>query len=148
MITQVEVTEMEENKKMEIEVMRKKIVDATNDASLIIMGLNKELCDLEQSYNASQTESFKWSKVLAVSKECIKDKESTTTQLLDQIQQLYALFCKRNGIPISFERHQIEEQLDYIKDEMKYLQDVIKCAAEINENEDKSIIAQNGSIKK
>lgn len=46
-ITQVEVTEMEENKKMEIEVMRKKIVDATNDASLIIMGLNKELSDLE-----------------------------------------------------------------------------------------------------
>lgn len=47
MITQVEVTEMEENKKMEIEDMRKKIVDATNDASLIIMGLNKELSDLE-----------------------------------------------------------------------------------------------------
>lgn len=46
-ITQVEVTEMEENKKLEIEDMRKKIVDATNDASLIIMGLNKELSDLE-----------------------------------------------------------------------------------------------------
>lgn len=38
---------MEENKKVEIEVMRKKVVDATNDASLIIMGLNKELSDLE-----------------------------------------------------------------------------------------------------
>ncbi len=86
--------------------------------------------------------------MLAVSKECIKDKESTTTQLLDQIQQLYALFCKRNGTAITFERQQIEDQLDYIKDEMKYLQDVIKCAAEINEIEDKSIIAQNGSIKK
>lgn len=86
--------------------------------------------------------------MLTVSKECIKDKESTTTQLLDQIQQLYALFCKRNGIPIAFGRQQIEEQLDYIKDEMKYLQDVIECAADINENEDKSIIAQNGSNKK
>lgn len=86
--------------------------------------------------------------MLAVSKECIKDNESSTTQLLDQIQQLYALFCKRNDIPIAFERHQIEEQLDYIKEEMKYLQDVIKCAAEISENEDKSTIAQNGSIRK
>lgn len=85
---------------------------------------------------------------MAISKECIKDKESVTTQLLDQIQQLYALFCKRNGVPIAFARHQIEEQLDYIKDEMKYLQDVIHCAAEISGNEDKSIIAQNGSIKK
>ncbi len=45
---------MEEKKKTEIEVMRKKIVDATNDASLIIMGLNKELSDLEVNSNFYQ----------------------------------------------------------------------------------------------
>lgn len=71
-----------------------------------------------------------------------------TNQLLDQIEQLYALFCKRNGVPVSFERHQIEEQLDYIKDEMTFLQDVIKSAADISENEKKSVIAQNGSFRK
>lgn len=53
MITQVEVTEMEDTKKVEIEEMRKKMVDATNEASLIIMGLNKELSDLEVNQQSS-----------------------------------------------------------------------------------------------
>ena len=47
MITQVEVTEMEETKKNEIEEMKKKMLQTTNEASLIIMGMDKELSELE-----------------------------------------------------------------------------------------------------
>lgn len=47
MIAQVEIVEMEEIKIKEIERMREKMVQATNDASLTVMGLNNELSELE-----------------------------------------------------------------------------------------------------
>lgn len=46
-IAQVEIVEMEELKIKEIEDMRQKMVQATNDAALTVMGLNNELSELE-----------------------------------------------------------------------------------------------------
>lgn len=46
-IAQVEIGEMEEEKIKAIEVMRSKMVQATNEAALTVMGLNNELAALE-----------------------------------------------------------------------------------------------------
>lgn len=47
MIAQVEIGEMEEEKIRSIEMMRSKMVHATNEAALTVMGLNNELAALE-----------------------------------------------------------------------------------------------------
>lgn len=46
-IAQVEIAEMEEEKIRAIEEMREKMVKATNEAALTVMGLNNELSELE-----------------------------------------------------------------------------------------------------
>lgn len=47
MIAQVEIGEMEEGTNKKIEEMREKMVQATNEAALTVMGLDNELADLE-----------------------------------------------------------------------------------------------------
>lgn len=91
---------------------------------------------------------MKWEKILAATKDVIADKETITFRLLDQIQQLYGLFCKRNNESIVFDRNQINEQLDYIKNEIEFMQDVIQASNDMMMNEKKSLIAQHGSTKK
>lgn len=51
MIAQVEIAEMEEEKIRAIEDMREKMVKATNEAALTVMGLNNELAELEVYIN-------------------------------------------------------------------------------------------------
>lgn len=46
-IAQVEIGEMEESTIKKIEEMREKMVQATNEAALIVMGLDNELADIE-----------------------------------------------------------------------------------------------------
>lgn len=46
-IAQVEIGEMEEGTIKKIEEMREKMVQATNEAALTVMGLDNELADLE-----------------------------------------------------------------------------------------------------
>lgn len=46
-IAQVEIIEMEESTIKKIEEMREKMVQATNEAALTVMGLDNELADLE-----------------------------------------------------------------------------------------------------
>lgn len=91
---------------------------------------------------------MKWEKILAATKDVIADKETITFRLLDQIQQLYGLFCKRNNESNVFDRNKINEQLDYIKNEIEFMQDVIQASNDMMMNEKKSLIAQHGSTKK
>lgn len=80
---------------------------------------------VQRCYNASKAETIKWGRVLVATKNCIAEKETLSFRLLDQIQQLYGLFCARNGIEPEFRREQVEEQLDVIKGEMEFLTDVL-----------------------
>lgn len=135
-IAQVEIVEMEEIKIKEIELMREKMVQATNDAALTVMGLNNELSELEASYNASKAEVIKWGRVLVATKDCIAEKETLTFRLSDQIRQLYLLFCSRNGVSPDFRLEQYEEQLDKIKDEMDFFQEVVAYSKQLMVAED------------
>lgn len=101
----------------------------------------------QRCYNASKAESIKWGRVLATTKDSIAEKESVTFRLLDQIQQLYGLLCRRSGVPVKFGRDQVEEQLDVIKGEIQFFQDVIEHADKLMTDEKKSQIGTHGSVK-
>lgn len=90
---------------------------------------------------------LKWENVLPSAKKIITDEEKDTFMLLDQVQQLYQLFCKRNNIEPEFKREQVEEQLDFIKMEIEIMCDVLEMANEMMELENRSDIAEHGSGK-
>lgn len=78
-------------------------------------------------------------------KDVIANEEKETFMLLDQIQQLYTLLCKRHGIEPKFKRDQVEQQLDYIKTEMEINQDIVDMSHEMMALETRSDIAEHGS---
>lgn len=77
--------------------------------------------------------------------EIITEEEKEAFMELDQIQQLYLMFCQRNGIEPEFKREQVEEQLDFIKMEIEIMFDIIKMANEMMDLESRSDIAEHGS---
>lgn len=102
---------------------------------------------MQRCYNASKAECIKWAKVLANTKDCIAEKETLTFRLLDQIQQLYGLMCNRNGETPEFGRDQVDQQLDVIKNEVEFFQEVIVCSRRLQAEEKKSKVALKGSEK-
>lgn len=66
---------------------------------------------------------------------------------LDQIQQLYLLLCKRNNMEPVLRRDQIEKQLDFIKNEIETIHEIIAMSREMLAIETRSDIAEFGSGK-
>lgn len=58
------------------------------------------------------------------------------------------MFCRRNNEEPIFQRNDIEQQLDYIKEEMETLQEIIKNSKQIMEEAKKSDLAQKGTVSK
>lgn len=85
--------------------------------------------------------------MLAGTKGAVVDKQTQTFMHLDQIQQIYALLCNRNGINPKFKREQVEEQLDFIKEEIETIQEIIELSFEMVAIETRSDIAECGSGK-
>lgn len=83
--------------------------------------------------------------ILPEAEEIITEEEKEAFMELDQIQQLYLMFCQRNGIEPEFKREQVEEQLDFIKMEIEIMFDIIKMANEMMDLESRSDIAEHGS---
>ncbi|XP_055378546.1 uncharacterized protein LOC129610161 [Condylostylus longicornis] len=126
MLAQTEIAELEQEKIKSIEDMRQKMVKATNDAELTILGLTTHLTELERAYNDARSESFKWEKLMATTKDCIAENELTCDRVMDAIQNMYKILCKRNEIDPEYKREDIESILDFIKDEVEILQTVVK----------------------
>lgn len=85
--------------------------------------------------------------MLASTKNAVVEKQRQAFMHLDEIQQLSALLCKRNGNDPKFKRDQVEQQLDFIKDEIETIQEIIDLANEMMANETRSDIAEDGSGK-
>lgn len=83
---------------------------------------------------------------MATTKDSIAEKETVTFRLLDQIQQLYRLFCRRNDLPVKFGREQVDEQLDVIRGDIRFFEDVIEHAEKLMIDEKKSRIGTHGSV--
>lgn len=84
---------------------------------------------------------------LASAKSTIIDNEQLSFALLDQIQHLYLLLCKRNHQKPKFTRKQIKEQIDFIADELETIQEIIQLSNEMIAKETRSDIAQCASTK-
>lgn len=85
--------------------------------------------------------------MLPAAKDVMASEEMETNMLLDQIQQLYSLFCQRSGVEPKLKREQVDEQLDFIKTEIEILTATIKLSHEMMELETRSDIAEHGSAK-
>lgn len=105
------------------------------------------LPQFQKEYEEAKRNAVEWEKSLESTKNVIIDKEFLTWRLLDQIQQLYKLFCQRNSVDVSLKRHEVEEQLDYIKEEIETIQEIIDASEQMMDRESKSDIAQDGSYK-
>lgn len=77
----------------------------------------------------------------------IGEKERSAFMRLDQIQQLYTLLCERIGIEPQFKRIQIEQQLDFIKNELETLEEIINLSNEMIAIDTRSDVAEHGSGK-
>lgn len=85
--------------------------------------------------------------MLPAAKDVIASEEMETNMLLDQIQQLYLLFCQRNGVEPKLKREEVDQQLDFIKNEIEILTATIKLSHQMMELETRSDIAEHGSGK-
>ncbi|KAI8117806.1 hypothetical protein FF38_00148 [Lucilia cuprina] len=126
MLAQVEISRLEQQKIQEIEEMRKRMVKITNEAALTVLGLKNDLAELERSYNQARAECSKWEKIMANAKNTVANHDLNKDRSLDGVHYMYRLLCKRRNIDPVFQRHEIEKQLDFIKDEVELLFEVNK----------------------
>lgn len=96
-LAQKEISQLEQQKLSEIEEMRKRMVQITNDAALTVLGLKNDLSKMERSYNESRIQCLKWEKILATSKNAISNGFMDKNRTLDAINNLYRMLCRRRG---------------------------------------------------
>lgn len=102
---------------------------------------------MQKDYEKTLMEYLKWEGVLNPGKDILIEKEKETFMILDQIQQLYLLLCKRSGTEPIYKRDQVEEQLDFIRRENQIMEEIIEMAEEMTALETRSDIAEHGSGK-
>lgn len=147
-LAQVEIAEREKEFIKGVEIIRQEMLKCTNETSKKIIELMTKLADLEvlrlfavdysivdlcilskRCYMEAKSKTFKWEKILSKTKDQIAESEKETNHLTDSIQQLYQLLAKRNeGKGVELETNDVEGQLDYIRDEILILEEVIKRA--------------------
>ncbi|XP_053948024.1 kinetochore protein Nuf2-like [Anastrepha obliqua] len=126
MLAQVEISRLEQEKFLEIEEMRKRMVKVTNEAALTVLGLKNDLAELERSYNQARSECLRWERILANAKDCVATNELNKDRALDGIRDIYRMLRRRQGRDPAYQRHEVEKELDFIKEEIEMLKAVVK----------------------
>lgn len=72
----------------------------------------------------------------------IRDKKLQDHILEDSIYQLYSLLCTRKDEEPFYKKNQIELQSDYIREEIKILEDILRLANIRIQDEQNSLLAQ------
>ncbi|KAL7739874.1 hypothetical protein ACLKA6_003362 [Drosophila palustris] len=126
MLAQVEISELENKKLQEIEQMRQHMVKITSEAALTVLGLKNDLSVVERSYNQSQALCFKWEKILAATKDVIAAHTMEKQRNMDAVNSLYYMLCRRRDVTPEIKRQDIEGQLDFIKNELDLLQELLR----------------------
>jgi len=96
-LAQVEINKLESLKLNEIEEMRQRMVQITSDAALTVLGLKNDLARLDRSYVNSRATCLKWEKILSTCKDTTSHYNLDKERMLDGIQILYRMLCKRRG---------------------------------------------------
>lgn len=166
MLAQVEVAEGDEINQRLTSDAQNGMAKIANEAMHVITKLSNELSilevsdvhnahaaitcpysNLQKNYKRRRSESLKWESILGSGKDTITDSEKLSFVLLDQIQQLYLLLCKRNHQKPKFTRKQIKQQIDFIAEELDTIQEVIRLSNDMMAKETRSDIAQCASTK-
>ncbi|KRG02803.1 cilia- and flagella-associated protein 73 isoform X2 [Drosophila mojavensis] len=126
MLAQQEISKLENQKLQEIEEMRQHMVKITNEAALTVLGLKNDLSKLERSYRESQTQCLKWEKILTRTKDVISSNYLEKQRNISAINVLYNLLCRRRDKASDIPRDSMEQQLDFIKDELLILTELLK----------------------
>ncbi|KAI8042079.1 uncharacterized protein LOC128261426 isoform X1 [Drosophila gunungcola] len=126
MLAQVEINKLEHQKLLEIESMRQRMVQITNEAALTVLGLKNDLARLERSYNESRVQCLRWEKILASTKDAINNSYMDKERTIDAITNLHRILCRRRDIPSSSARGDLVKLLDSIKNEVEILTGVLK----------------------
>lgn len=63
---------------------------------------------------------------MSKAKDYIADNEKETITLIDSIQHLYQLLAKRNDEKVKLKKFDVSGQLDYVRNEIEILEDIIK----------------------
>ncbi|CAH1714628.1 unnamed protein product [Chironomus riparius] len=145
MLAQVEIAEREQELIKGIELVRQKMVDSTAKAAQRIIELNDELAELERCYSQAKSETFKWENTLSTAKDYITENEKQTITLVDSIQHLYELLAKRNDEKTKLKKFDVGAQLDYIRDEIEILEDIIKRAHHKMAKEGQSMLGEGSN---
>ncbi|KAG5679017.1 hypothetical protein PVAND_008621 [Polypedilum vanderplanki] len=143
--TQIEISEREQQLVKGIEHVRQTMIDSTAKAAQRIIELNDELAELESHYNQARTETLKWENTLATAKDFIAENEKQTITLVDSIQHLYHLLTTRNDEKVKLKKFDVGGQLDYIRDEIEILEDIIKRAHHKMEKEGQSMLGEGSN---
>jgi xylose isomerase len=88
---------------------------------------------------------LKWEKILSKTKDYIAENERETITLVDSIQHLYQLLAKRNNEKVRFKKYDVSAQLDYIRDEIETLEDIIKRARKKMAKENMSLLGEGSN---
>jgi UTP-glucose-1-phosphate uridylyltransferase len=97
---------------------------------------------LKSNYNLAKTEALKWEKILSTAKDYIAENEKQTITLVDSIQHLYQLLAKRNDEKFTLKKFDVGGQLDYIRDEIEILEEIIKRAHHKMAKESQSMLGE------
>lgn len=161
-LAQVEIAEREQELIKGIELVRQKMVESTAKAAQRIIELNDELAELEVSitiiwlknivkylqqrcYHQARMETFKWEKTLTTAKDYIVENEKQTITLVDSIEHLYQLLAKRNEENLKLKKFDVGAQLDYIRDEIEILEDILKRAHHKMAKEGQSMLGEGSN---
>lgn len=144
-MAQVEISEDEERKVREIEEFQQRLSKITTDSETDILGLNNFLVDLEKAYEKARVEGIQWEQVLTESRDFIVNEEVKFNRIIDSTRQLYLLLCKRNGKDPNLKHVSVEGQLDFIKDEIDILRNVLDKATKFMATEERSLLGEKGT---
>lgn len=100
---------------------------------------------IQRNYSNAKTETLKWEKILSNAKDYIAENEKETITLIDSIQHLYQLLAKRNDEKSKLKKYDVSGQLDYIRDEIEILEDIIKRANHKMAKEGMSLLGEGSN---
>ncbi|XP_055635628.1 uncharacterized protein LOC129775223 [Toxorhynchites rutilus septentrionalis] len=147
LLVQVEISEIEQQKIQDIELIRENLLKSTKNALHTITGLNNDLSNLQIRYVHACEECLKWEQSITSTKNYMALNEMKTNCMLDVIFHLYDTICKRRGESPKFSMEHVEQQLDFIKEEVGLMQEVMSVANAKLTQGDMSLLATKSSNK-
>ena len=144
-MAQVEISEMEMEKVRQIEEFQRRLLKLNSESETDLLGLNNFLVDLDKAYAKAHDQGIQWEQVLGKCRLVIVDEELKYTRIVDSTRQLYLMLCRRNGRDPNLKEASLEDQLDYVKEEIEILVEVLEKATAFMATEEQSLQGEQGT---